>query len=85
MAASDVLSELSKISSVLHLVSNLPGLSPLAIEANALDALIANPETVQRIYALVETGISGIEAIISFLRSNGLNDAVHFLTWGSKT
>ena len=85
MAASDVLSEMQKISSFLRMASMLPGFAALALEADALDALVANPDKVQKIYDMVESGISVIQAAVTFMRDNGLNEAVHYLTtWGHR-
>ena len=85
MAVSDVISEMQKISSVLRMASMLPGLSALALEADALDSLVADPGKVQKIYDAVEQGISFIEAAVNFMRDNGLSEAVHYLTtWGHR-
>lgn len=80
MPVEDVLKEMRQISAVLRFASNLPGLAALAVEADALDALVAKPETVQRVYTLVETGINYAQAVVAFLRENGLDNAVHWLT-----
>ncbi len=80
VAAEDVIANMQKISYVLRGVSNLPGLSALAMESDALDNLIAHPDTVQKIYNGVEAGLSFMQAFVNVLREGGLFESVHFLT-----
>lgn len=85
MAVEDVLKQMKEISAVCRFASNFPALGAMAMEADALDSLIAKPETVQRIYTLVETGINYTQAVITFLRENGLDEIAHWLmTKGEK-
>lgn len=80
MPVEDVLKQMKDISGACRFASNFPPFGALALEADALDALIAKPETVQRIYTLVETGITYSQAVITFLRENNLTETIHWLT-----
>ena len=82
VAAEDVIANMKRLSWVLHEVSHLPlpYVALLGVEADQLDVLIEHPDTVEKIYQYVESGLTFLQSFIQFCRDNNLLEIVHYLT-----